>query len=34
MLWLPLRQLFDAFADITGVGLSKMTKGCVRSAGR
>jgi hypothetical protein len=24
--WLPLRQLFDAFADIRGVGLSKMTK--------
>ena len=24
--WLPLRQLFDAFADIPGVGLSKMTK--------
>jgi hypothetical protein len=24
--WLPLRQLFDAFADIRGVGVSKMTK--------
>jgi Family of unknown function (DUF6308) len=24
--WLPLRHLFDAFADIRGVGLSKMTK--------
>jgi hypothetical protein len=24
--WIPLRQLFDAFADIHGVGLSKMTK--------
>ena len=24
--WLPLSQLFDAFADIRGVGLSKMTK--------
>ncbi len=24
--WLPVRQLFDAFADIRGVGLSKMTK--------
>ena len=24
--WLSLRQLFDAFADIRGVGLSKMTK--------
>ena len=24
--WPPLRQLFDAFADIRGVGLSKMTK--------
>ena len=24
--WLPLRQIFDAFADIRGVGLSKMTK--------
>jgi Family of unknown function (DUF6308) len=24
--WLPLRQLFDAFAEIRGVGLSKMTK--------
>jgi uncharacterized protein DUF6308 len=24
--WLPLRQLFEAFADIRGVGLSKMTK--------
>ena len=26
MPWLPLRQLFDAFADIRGVGFSKMTK--------
>ena len=24
--WLPLRQLFEAFADIRGVGVSKMTK--------
>jgi Family of unknown function (DUF6308) len=24
--WLPLRQLFDAFAGIQGVGLAKMTK--------
>ena len=24
--WLPLRQLFDAFADLRGVGFSKMTK--------
>jgi len=24
--WIPLRQLFDAFADIRGVGFSKMTK--------
>jgi hypothetical protein len=24
--WLPLRHLFDAFADIRGVGLSKATK--------
>jgi Family of unknown function (DUF6308) len=24
--WLPLRRLFDAFADIGGVGFSKMTK--------
>ena len=24
--WLPLRQLFDAFADIRGVGVAKMTK--------
>jgi hypothetical protein len=24
--WLPLRQLFDGFADIRGVGFSKMTK--------
>jgi hypothetical protein len=24
--WLPLRQLFDAFAEIHGVGCSKMTK--------
>ena len=28
--WLPLRQLFDAFADISGVGLSKMTKALYR----
>lgn len=26
MPWLPLRQLFGAFADIRGVGLAKMTK--------
>ncbi|TML68589.1 MAG: hypothetical protein E6G14_09570 [Actinobacteria bacterium] len=26
MPWLALRQLFDAFADIRGVGCSKMTK--------
>ena len=26
MPWVPLRQLFDAFADIRGVGFSKMTK--------
>lgn len=26
MPWLPLRQLFDAFADLRGVGFSKMTK--------
>ena len=26
MPWLPLRQLFDAFAEIKGVGFSKMTK--------
>ncbi len=25
--WLPLRQLFDAFADLRGVGFAKMTKG-------
>lgn len=25
--WLPLRQLFDAFAGIRGVGFAKMTKG-------
>ena len=25
--WLPLGQLFDAFADIRGVGFAKMTKG-------
>ena len=25
--WLPLTQLFDAFADIRGVGFAKMTKG-------
>jgi Family of unknown function (DUF6308) len=24
--WAPLRQLFDAFADIRGIGFSKMTK--------
>ena len=24
--WPPLKQLFDAFADLRGVGLSKMTK--------
>jgi Family of unknown function (DUF6308) len=24
--WLPLRQLFEAFADIRGVGFSKTTK--------
>src|SRR5215470_847868 len=24
--WLPLRQLFDAFAGLRGVGFSKMTK--------
>ena len=24
--WVPLRQLFDAFADIRGIGFSKMTK--------
>jgi Family of unknown function (DUF6308) len=24
--WLPLRQLFDSFADIRGVGFAKMTK--------
>ena len=24
--WLPLRQLFDAFADLRGVGFAKMTK--------
>ena len=24
--WLPLRRLFDTFADVRGVGLSKMTK--------
>jgi hypothetical protein len=24
--WVPLKQLFDAFADIRGVGVSKMTK--------
>ena len=26
MPWLALRRLFDAFADIRGVGFSKMTK--------
>ena len=24
--WIPLMQLFDAFADISGIGFSKMTK--------
>ena len=24
--WIPLRRLFDAFADIRGIGFSKMTK--------
>jgi hypothetical protein len=24
--WLPLRQLFDAFADLRGIGFAKMTK--------
>src|SRR6266496_2076748 len=24
--WSPLTQLFDAFADISGIGISKMTK--------
>lgn len=24
--WMPLRRLFDAFADLHGVGFSKMTK--------
>jgi Family of unknown function (DUF6308) len=28
--WLPLHQLFDAFADLEGVGLSKMTKALYR----
>lgn len=28
--WLPLRQLFDGFADIPGVGFSKMTKALYR----
>ena len=28
--WLPLGQLFGAFADIRGVGFSKMTKGLYR----
>jgi len=28
--WLPLRQLFDAFAGIHGVGFSKMTKALYR----
>lgn len=28
--WLQLRQLFDAFADIKGIGLSKMTKALYR----
>jgi Family of unknown function (DUF6308) len=28
--WLPLRQLFEAFADIRGVGFSKMTKALYR----
>ena len=26
MPWLPLRQLFDAFAGIRGIGFAKMTK--------
>jgi hypothetical protein len=26
ILWIPLTQLFDSFADIRGVGFSKMTK--------
>ena len=26
MPWLPGRPLFDAFADIRGVGMAKMTK--------
>jgi hypothetical protein len=28
--WLPLTRLFDAFADIHGVGFSKMTKALYR----
>ena len=32
--WLALRQLFDAFADIRGVGFAKMTKALRRSARR
>jgi hypothetical protein len=28
--WVPLRRLFDAFADIRGVGFSKMTKALYR----
>jgi hypothetical protein len=30
--WLPLRQLFDAFAGIPGVGFAKMTKALHSSA--
>jgi len=32
LLWLPLRQLFGAFADIRGVGSLKMTKALYPSA--
>ena len=32
--WLPLGQLFGAFAGIRGVGMSKMTKALYRSARR
>jgi hypothetical protein len=28
--WAPLRQLFDAFADVRGVGLAKTTKSLYR----
>ena len=28
--WIPLTQLFDAFADVRGVGFSKMTKALYR----